>query len=46
MLQKGFLIVEEEWRRCHYTRNVRSMMYTEYDCIFFTAVKPPASCET
>lgn len=43
MLQKGFLLVKEEWRRCNYTRNVRSMMHTEYDCVFFTAIKPPAS---
>ena len=32
----------EEWRHCTYTANVRSMMRTDYDCIFFTARKPAA----
>lgn len=38
--ERGFVILREEWRRCTYTANVRSMMKTDYDCIFFTALKP------
>ncbi|KAH8063468.1 carnosine N-methyltransferase [Aureococcus anophagefferens] len=29
-----------EWRHCTYTANARSMMNTDYECIFFTARKP------
>ena len=36
----GFTIVNEEWRNCRYTANHRSMMKTDYECVFFTAVKP------
>eukprot|EP00629_Pelagomonadales_sp_RCC1024_P011829 CAMPEP_0119275636 /NCGR_PEP_ID=MMETSP1329-20130426/14095_1 /TAXON_ID=114041 /ORGANISM="Genus nov. species nov., Strain RCC1024" /LENGTH=398 /DNA_ID=CAMNT_0007276031 /DNA_START=76 /DNA_END=1272 /DNA_ORIENTATION=+ len=38
--ERGFVIIREEWRRCTYTNNIRSMMKTDYDCIFFTALKP------
>ena len=42
ILAQGFELVREEWRHCTYTANVRSMMRTDYDCIFFTARKPAA----
>lgn len=35
----GFEILSEEWRQCNYTSNARSMMRTQYDCVFFTAAK-------
>lgn len=35
----GFDFAREDWRKCHYTSNVRSMMRTEYDAKFFTAIK-------
>lgn len=38
--ERGFVIIKEEWRHCTYTANIRSMMKTNYDCIFFTALKP------
>jgi carnosine N-methyltransferase len=40
IVARGFEIVKEEWRHCTYTANARSMMRTDYDCIFFTARKP------
>lgn len=39
ILARGFRIVNEEWRSATYTANSRSMMRTQYDCLFFTAVK-------
>ena len=42
ILAQGFELVREEWRHCTYTANARSMMRTDYDCIFFTARKPAA----
>jgi carnosine N-methyltransferase len=39
ILAKGFAIEKEEWRSTSYTENKRSMMQTEYKCIFFVAVK-------
>ena len=39
----GFVIEREEWRRCGYTHNARSMYKMEYDCIFFVARWPAAS---
>ncbi|KAH8064205.1 carnosine N-methyltransferase [Aureococcus anophagefferens] len=37
---RGFELLNEEWRHCTYTANARSMMNTDYECIFFTARKP------
>lgn len=39
ILARGFRIVNEEWRPATYTSNPRSMMRTQYDCLFFTAIK-------
>jgi len=36
----GFVIEAEEWKRCSYTTNPKSLYQTEYNCIFFTARKP------
>uniref|UniRef100_A0A7S2UVA9 carnosine N-methyltransferase n=1 Tax=Fibrocapsa japonica TaxID=94617 RepID=A0A7S2UVA9_9STRA len=35
----GFQFNNEEWRECHYTSNIRSMMKTVYSCIFFSVQK-------
>ena len=40
MVARGFEIEREGWRSCTYTANARSMMKTDYECIFFTARKP------
>jgi hypothetical protein len=42
ILSYGFVIESEEWRRCAYTTNNRSLYQTAYDCIFFTARKRSA----
>lgn len=42
IIKAGFDIVHEEYRQCHYTSNDRSMMRTQYDCLFFTAIKQPS----
>jgi len=39
----GFVIEQEEWRMCKYTRNPRSMYRMEYECIFFVARLPAAT---
>ena len=39
IIAKGFEIVKEEWRDTTYTENTRSMMQTQYKCIFFVAIK-------
>jgi hypothetical protein len=33
---------KESQRECHYTNNVKSLMRTVYNCVFFTAIKEPA----
>lgn len=35
-------VQKESQRECVYTNNVKSMMKTVYNCIFFTAVKDVA----
>ena len=40
IIARGFIILKEEWRHCTYTANARSMMTTDYECVFFTARKP------
>ena len=42
IIARGFEIVKEEWRSTAYTENVKSMMQTNYECIFFVAVKQDA----
>ena len=39
IVAKGFEIVKEEWRSTAYTENAKSMMQTNYECIFFVAIK-------
>lgn len=42
ILSHGFVIESEEWRRCAYTTNARSLYQTAYDCVFFIARKSSA----
>jgi hypothetical protein len=35
----GFSLKQEQWKKCMYTENSSSMMRTQYECAFFTAVK-------
>ena len=40
ILDWGFVLEREEWRRCTYTRNPASLYQMEYECIFFVARWP------
>nr|CCA19693.1 conserved hypothetical protein [Albugo laibachii Nc14] len=35
----GFTIQREEVKECVYTRNIKSLMHTTYNCVFFTALR-------
>eukprot|EP00967_Tisochrysis_lutea_P059412 scaffold75740_cov36-Tisochrysis_lutea.AAC.3 len=42
IISYGFIIDSEEWRRCAYTTNARSLYHTYYECVFFTARRQQA----
>ena len=42
----GFAIEQEQWVQCMYTENQASMMHTQYECAFFTAVKAAATTDS
>ncbi|CCI47157.1 unnamed protein product [Albugo candida] len=39
MKRVGFTIQREEVKECVYTRNIKSLMHTTYNCVFFTALR-------
>lgn len=43
ILDFGFVLEREEWRRCRYTNNPASLYQMEYQCIFFVARWPGMS---